>query len=111
MFQTVNQKCPKAKLMFMGYSQGGALMTNVIPQLSPEIKSQIIGGVLFGSTRGTIAGISKDVWTAYCATDDRVCNSRGNTGGTGSHMSYSSNGDVAKAVQFLGKKIEAAAGK
>jgi Cutinase len=111
MFQTLHAKCPKANFMFMGYSQGGALMSSVIPQLPADIKSKVIGGVLFGSTRGTIAGFPKDKWASYCATDDRACNSRGNSGSSGSHLSYTSNGDVPKAIAFLGKKIDAASGK
>jgi hypothetical protein len=107
----MHTKCPKAKLMFMGYSQGGALMSNVIPLLPADVKSQIIGGVLFGSTRGTIQGIPKEIWMSYCSTDDRACNSRGNSGSSGSHMSYPSNGDVEKAVAFLSKQIDTAKGK
>jgi alpha-beta hydrolase superfamily lysophospholipase len=108
MFQKVHTQCPKAKLMFMGYSQGGALMSNVIPQLPANIKSSIIGGVMFGSTRGTVAGYPKEKTAFYCSVDDRACNRRGNSGSSGSHMSYPKNGDVEKAVTFLGKQIDAA---
>jgi cutinase len=107
-FEKVHAKCPNAKLLFMGYSQGGALMSSVIPQLPNEVKAKVIGGVVFGSTRGTIAGIPKESWAAYCATDDRICNSRGNTGSTGSHLSYSSNGDADKAIAFLSTRIDGA---
>jgi len=108
-FKKINAKCPNAKLMFMGYSQGGALMSNVIPQLPAQVKGKIIGGVIFGSTRPKIDGIARDVWASYCASGDGVCNRAGNSGSTGSHLSYSSNGDVKKAIEFLGKKIDAAA--
>jgi hypothetical protein len=83
-------------------------MSNAIPLLSQEIRTQIIGGVLFGSTRGNISGIPKEVWTQYCADSDNVCVRRGATGSTGSHLSYTSNGDIDKAVAYLAGKIDKA---
>lgn len=83
-------------------------MSNVIPQLPADVKTAIIGGVMFGSTRGTIAGYPKQNVAFYCSVDDRACNRRGNSGSTGSHLSYPSNGDVEKAVAFLSKQIDAA---
>jgi hypothetical protein len=110
-FEKLHAKCPNAKFMFMGYSQGGALMSNAIAQLPAEIKSLVIGGVLFGSTRGSIAGFPKENWASYCASSDQVCKSRGGSGSSGSHLSYGSNGDVEKAVAYLSTKIDAAGGK
>jgi len=107
MFNKLSTKCPQAKFMFMGYSQGGALMSNAIPALPDNIRSKVIGGVLFGSTRGTIDKYPKENWISLCAQSDNVCAKRGNTSGTGSHLSYSSNGDVDKAVDFLVKRVEA----
>src|ERR1700761_7808414 len=110
-FQSLHQKCPQAKFLFMGYSQGGAWMASAIPLLPADIKPLVIGGVLFGSTRGTIAGYPKENWASFCSKDDRICNSRGTTGSTGSHLSYSSNGDAEKAIAFLGKRIDASSGR
>jgi len=107
-FQKVHAQCPKAKLMFMGYSQGGALMSNVIPALPPDVKKSVIGGVMFGSTRGTIAGFPKENVAFFCSVEDKACNRRGNSGSSGSHMSYPKNGDVDKAIAFLSKKIDSA---
>jgi len=111
MFTNLAAKCPKAKFMFMGYSQGGALMSNAIPALTDDVRKKVIGGVLFGSTRGTIDKYPKENWISLCAQSDNVCAKRGNTSGTGSHLSYSSNGDVDKAVDFLVKRVEANGGK
>ncbi|KAF2663347.1 cutinase [Microthyrium microscopicum] len=108
MFGKMHTKCPKANLMFMGYSQGGAIMSSAIPQLAPDVKSKVIGGVLFGSTRQTISGLTKDQFASYCGSEDSICNRVAKSGSTGSHLAYSKNGDVEKAVAFLSSKIDAA---
>jgi len=84
-------------------------MSSAIPQLSAGTKSKVIGGVLFGSTRATIAGFPNESWASYCAADDKICKSK--SGSTGSHLSYSGNGDVQKAIAFLSKKIDGAKSK
>jgi cutinase len=38
-------------LIFEGYSQGAAMMHNVIESVSNDVRQQITGGVLFGDTK------------------------------------------------------------
>ncbi|KAF2673828.1 cutinase-like protein [Microthyrium microscopicum] len=103
-FTDVHTKCPKAKLTFMGYSQGAALMHNVIPALPADVKSSIVGGVLFGDTKNqqssaTITGWPKDKFRTYCLEDDGVCH--GELQLTGGHFAYTGNGDAQKAIDYL----------
>jgi len=107
-FNRLAKKCPNAKFLFMGYSQGGALMSNVIPLLPEDVRRRTIGGVLYGSTRGTIANYPKENWLSICAGSDNVCSRRGTTpGSSGSHLSYSSNGDIDRGAKFLAERIAA----
>jgi cutinase len=110
-FTNLAKKCPSAKFMFMGYSQGGALMSNAIPLLPADVRARTIAGVFFGSTRGSIANFPKDNLLQLCAGSDNVCVKRGSSGSSGSHLSYSSNGDIEKAADFLAKKIASGGGR
>jgi len=110
-FNKLAKKCPNAKFLFMGYSQGGALMSNAIPLLPDDVRARVVGGVLYGSTRGTIAKYPKENWMSICAGSDGVCSSRGTTpGSSGSHLSYSSNGDIERGAKFLAERISASGG-
>ena len=85
-------------------------MHNAIPLLSAEVKKQLIAGVLFGDTRNkqtnaSIQGFPKEDLLVVCTKDDGVCWGRTPTNG---HLVYTQNGDVDRAANFLGQKIEAA---
>jgi cutinase len=108
-FKKVNAKCPTAKLLFMGYSQGAALMHKTIERLPAGIKAQTIGGTLFGDTKNkqsgaSIEGYPKDQLATYCVEDDGVC--WGGLRVTAGHMAYLTNGDVQKAIAFLAGRAE-----
>jgi cutinase len=84
-------------------------MHNVIPSLPPAIRSQIIGGVLFGDTKNkqngaTIRDFPKEKLLSICAQDDGVC--WGGLNVTNGHLVYTQNGDVDKAIAFLSSKID-----
>lgn len=51
LFKLANSKCPGAKVVAGGYSQGAALTAATISKLSAAIREQIVGVVLFGYTK------------------------------------------------------------
>jgi len=111
LFKMAVDKCPKAIVVFGGYSQGTAVMHNAVKGLTDDIKSHLAGGVLFGDTRNTqdkgqIPNYPKDKVAIYCASSDGVC--KGTLSVTAGHFVYMGNGDGDKAVAFLKSKIAAA---
>ncbi|KAF2433125.1 cutinase-domain-containing protein [Tothia fuscella] len=110
-FNLAHTKCPNSLLTFGGFSQGAAVMHNVIPLLSPEVKKQVIAGVLWGDTKnkqtdGKIEGYPKEQTLILCTPDDGVCWGRLDV--TAGHLAYLNNGDKARSVAWLKTKIDAA---
>jgi cutinase len=110
-FEAVHVKCPTSILLFEGYSQGGAMMHNVIEGLKPETRDQLTAGVLFGDTKykqtsGTIKGLPADKLKIFCVSDDPVC--VGTLGVTSGHLAYLRNGDLRKSFEWLVGKADAA---
>jgi len=115
MFTTASTKCPQAILVAGGYSQGTAVMMNSISKLPADIKSKLVGVVLFGYTKngqqkGGIPDYPKEKIQVYCSSSDGVC------GGallvTLGHFSYMADGSGPKSIAFLTEKIKSAmAGK
>jgi len=56
LFQLANSRCPGAKIVAGGYSQGAALTAATISRLSSTIRNQIVGVVLFGYTKVSESG-------------------------------------------------------
>jgi cutinase len=50
-FNKAATKCPESKIVFSGYSQGGALVTAAVGDLQADVKAKVIGGILYGSTK------------------------------------------------------------
>ncbi|KAL2127482.1 hypothetical protein VTI74DRAFT_10674 [Chaetomium olivicolor] len=78
MFNMANQKCPNAAIVAGGYSQGTAVMSNSISELSSTVRDQIKGVVLFGYTKnlqngGRIPNFPSDRTEVYCNVSDAVC--------------------------------------
>jgi len=108
-FQQAASKCPNAKIVFGGYSQGGAVMHTAIQKLPASIKNRLLGGVLFGDTlnqrnRHAIPGFPPNRVKEYCANGDGICE-RAFRGITSGHLSYTTNGMGNQAVGFLISKI------
>jgi len=104
----VSAQCPTAKIAFLGYSQGAAVMHSAIPQLPPRVQSQIVAGVLFGDTqnkqsRASIKGFPQNKLRTFCARNDGVCN--GGLNVNAGHVSYGEMGDVKRAVEFLAERF------
>jgi cutinase len=51
LFELANSKCPSAKIVAGGYSQGAALAAASIRDVSSSIRDKIVGTVLFGYTK------------------------------------------------------------
>ncbi|KAJ5810429.1 uncharacterized protein N7503_002647 [Penicillium pulvis] len=106
MFTECNTKCPNAKIVAGGYSQGTAVMDGAIQKLSTEVVDKVKGVVLFGFTRnkqdgGRIPGYPTDQTKVYCATGDEVCD--GTLIITAAHLTYGD--DASSAATFLASKV------
>ncbi|KAF2430216.1 cutinase, partial [Tothia fuscella] len=109
-FQDVATKCPDAKIAFLGYSQGAAIMHNAIPLLAPELQSKLVAGVLFVDTqnkqsKASIKGFPAAKLKTFCATDDGVCGGYLNV--NAGHVSYGEKGDTEKAAEWLAAQFGA----
>jgi cutinase len=86
-------------------------MHQVVPKLSPKIKSQLIAGVLFGDTKnsqtkGTITGFPQNKLKSWCSKDDGVCGGYLNV--NAGHVSYRDNNDTERAADWLYAKFTGA---
>jgi cutinase len=107
MFQMANSKCPNARVVAGGYSQGTAVMSNAISEVSSTIQNQIKGVVLFGYTKnqqnnGGIPNFPAAKTQVYCNTGDAVC--RGSLYIAPSHFAYTTDSRV-NAPRWLADKI------
>ncbi|KAF2430211.1 cutinase-domain-containing protein [Tothia fuscella] len=96
-----------------GYSQGAAVMHNVIglkkTALSDEIKSKIAGVALFGDTRnkqdgGHIPNFPNEKARVWCNASDGVCG--GGLNVNAGHLSYSAS-QTGEAAKWLDERIKA----
>ncbi|KAG7113632.1 Cutinase 1 like protein [Verticillium longisporum] len=102
-------KCPSARVVTGGYSQGSAVMAGALGGASQRTKSQVQGVVLFGYTRnaqsgGRVPGFPVERTRVFCRAGDMVC--RGSLMVGPAHFGYA--GDAAgPAPQFLLQRIGA----
>ncbi|KAK9802168.1 putative cutinase [Seiridium cardinale] len=95
-------KCPSAKIVVAGYSQGAAMVHRSIESATATTVSRIAAAVTFGDTQkaqdgGVIPNIAKAKTKIYCNQGDLVC--QGTLIITGNHLDYTSS--VNPAVQFV----------
>ncbi|GJN72432.1 cutinase [Purpureocillium lilacinum] len=109
LFNLANTKCPNAKVVAGGYSQGAALTAASIRDLNAGVRGKVVGTVLFGYTknlqnRGQIPNYPSDRLEVFCAVGDLVCT--GTLTITPAHLSY---GDEAlnEAPRFLIGRVNA----
>jgi len=95
--------CPNAKIVSVGYSQGGQLVHNSAKQLSANVASRINAVVIFGDPDNgqAVSGISSDKVKVICHTGDNIC-----AGGDlilPPHLTYGE--DATSAAQFIVSKL------
>lgn len=109
--ENVNKRCPQAKIVAGGYSQGAALIHRGIEGLSSAVKDQIVGVVTFGDTQktkdnGQIPNFPKDKLKIFCGSalaPDTVCLGNLAAAVLAPHLSYGAN--AKEAGEFLIGKI------
>ncbi|KAK0625926.1 cutinase-domain-containing protein [Immersiella caudata] len=106
---SANSKCPGAKIVAGGYSQGAALAAAAIRDSSATIREQIKGVVLFGYTKnkqnnGGIPNYPSSRLTVFCESGDAVCN--GTLLVLPAHLTYADEAE-GPAPRFLIARINA----
>jgi cutinase len=108
-FQRAWAACKGRTIIAGGYSQGAAVMTNVIPKLSADIREKIAAVALFGSTMnlqtgGHVPGLPKEKSKTWCNLTDGVCSGAllVNVG----HLSYS-NSQIDEAAHWMAQRAKA----
>jgi len=109
-FEKAYSACPAGAIVAGGYSQGAAVMHNVIgAKLSKKIKDRIAGVALFGDTRnkqdnGMIPNFPKERAKVWCNQGDGVCGGQLNV--NQAHMSYATT-QPAEAAKYLSDLVKA----
>lgn len=109
LFNLANSKCPNAAVVAGGYSQGTAVMSNSVSELSAAVQEQVKGVVLFGYTKnlqnlGRIPNYPRDRTEVYCNVSDAVC--WGTLFIAPAHFLYTTDSSIA-APRFLKGRIGA----
>jgi cutinase len=78
LLRDANSKCPNAKIIAGGYSQGAALAAAAIRDIDAGIRNKIVGTALYGYTKnqqnnGQIINYPSDRLVVFCNQGDRVC--------------------------------------
>ncbi|KAF2397675.1 cutinase-domain-containing protein [Trichodelitschia bisporula] len=106
----VAEKCPETKVVLGGYSQGGMVVHQAVGQLGADA-GKVAAVATFGDPFGSMGwgkGFDASKAIIACSSADAVCiGSKGTPGvaGSGSHLSYSSDGSITKVVQFIVGKV------
>ena len=121
---SVAAACPGTSFVIGGYSQGATVTdiavgiragtTTGTPSptaLAPRVKAVVVYGNPLGLRRETIASSSTLYGPKsrdYCNDNDSVCG-RYQPNGSGSHLSYASNGTTTQGAQFAAALVQASA--
>ncbi|EAQ85371.1 hypothetical protein CHGG_09385 [Chaetomium globosum CBS 148.51] len=96
---------PNAAVVAGGYSQGTAVMSNSLSELSGAVQDQVKGVVLFGYTKnlqnvGRIPNYPRDRTEVYCNVSDAVC--WGTLFIAPAHFLYTTDSSIAGAAVLEG---------
>lgn len=102
LIKDVAVKCPKARIVVSGYSQGAALVHRAMQSCSANVKTHVAAAVTFGDTQnkqdgGRIPGFDVSRTLIICNDGDMVCD--GSLMVMGPHMKYQPR--VPEAVDFI----------
>ncbi|KAH8169207.1 cutinase domain-containing protein [Sarocladium implicatum] len=110
MLELANTKCPNAKIVVSGYSQGAAVVHRSVEDMPDAIKNKIAAAVCFGDTQwrkdgGRIPNFPQDKYKVFCGglVRDTVCDGNLAAAVLAPHLSYG--GDVDEAADFLASKL------
>lgn len=103
----VYNQCPTARILAGGYSQGSAVISNAVEQLSDAVKARLDGVVFFGYTKnlqnlGRIPGFPSNKLKVYCNVGDMVCS--GTLIITAAHLTYGLK--TTEAALWLASKVQ-----
>jgi len=106
LFNDIYARCPGVSIAAGGYSQGSAVATNAINEVSAEVRDAIKATVLFGYTknlqnRQRIPNYPQDRTLIICNIGDLVCT--GTLIIMPAHLTYLL--DVGKAVDFIAARV------
>ena len=117
---SVAAACPGTSFVIGGYSQGATVTsiavgirsgfssgTPIPTALAPRVKAVVVYGNPLGLQRQTIASASALYGPKsrdYCNNNDSVCG-RYQPNGTGSHISYATNGTTTQGAQFAANLV------
>jgi cutinase len=109
LFNLANSKCPSAKVVAGGYSQGAALAAASIEDLSTSVRNKVVGTVLFGYTKnlqnlGRIPNYPRERTKVFCNVGDLVCT--GSLIVAAPHLAYQSDAS-GPAPEFLIQRVAA----
>jgi cutinase len=109
LFNLANTKCPSAKIVAGGYSQGAALAAASIEDLTTSVRNKVVGTVLFGYTKnlqnlGRIPNYPRERTEVFCNVGDLVCT--GSLIVAAPHLAYQSDAS-GPAPQFLIQRVAA----
>ncbi|PQE04585.1 hypothetical protein CJF32_00009448 [Rutstroemia sp. NJR-2017a WRK4] len=98
LINSASTKCPKAKLVLGGYSQGAQLVHNAAKTLSAAVTAKIAAVVVFGDPdRGQAVGtVATSKVDSICHAQDIICTG---SGGFETHLTYGD--DAPAAASFI----------
>lgn len=109
LFRDASSKCPSAKILAGGYSQGAALTAAAVRDIDASIREKIVGVALFGYTKnqqngGKIINYPSNRLSVFCNPGDYVC--QGSLLIAPPHLDYS-NSASGPAPDFLVGRVGA----
>ncbi|KAK7470341.1 hypothetical protein VKT23_001770 [Stygiomarasmius scandens] len=96
--------CPNAKIVSVGYSQGGQLVHNSAKLLSSDVQSRVNAAVIFGDPDNgeAVDGVAAANTKVICHTGDNIC-AHGDLI-LPPHLTYGQ--DAGSAAQFIASKVK-----